>query len=56
MTPRGVEQEMKMEDESVWRYRLCFLDETDSLFYISEKVNTPSPSELFAAARTCGGC
>jgi hypothetical protein len=28
-----------MKDDKMWRYRLCFLDnETDSLFYISEKV------------------
>ncbi len=33
------EQEMNMSSDKMWRYRLCFLDdETDSLFYISEKV------------------
>ncbi len=44
LTPRAEEQDKNMNDDSVWRYRLCFLDETDSLFYISEKVRTSAPN------------
>ncbi len=35
-----------MDEDSAWRYRLCFLDETDSLFYISEKVSKPLPTPI----------
>ena len=30
-------QDHKMDDDSEWRYRLCFLD-VDALVYISEKA------------------
>jgi hypothetical protein len=45
LTPSGEEQDAMMDKDSAWRYRLCFLDETDSLFYISEKVCTPASSD-----------
>jgi hypothetical protein len=52
LTLRAEEQDKNMNDDSVWRYRLCFLDETDSLFYISEKVRTPARHSFPISQRT----